>query len=149
MKIIIETIPHDQQRYNTCGDWQWVWEGGEETLRIKVSKMKLEPGSQSPAYMEFAIGIHEAVEAMLCRMSGVTEEMVDKFDNAPDVIDRCGKLAIEPGDDRDAPYRQQHCLATGIERILCFALGIAWDDYETQLAVMSEEYRGKDKPIDG
>ena len=36
MKIIIETIPHDHQRYNTVGDWQFSPDG---TLHVKVSEM--------------------------------------------------------------------------------------------------------------
>jgi len=36
----------------------------------------------------------------------------------------------EPGDSPDAPYRAEHSIATGIERILAGAGGIDWQTYE-------------------
>lgn len=34
MKITIETIPHNQQRYPTCGDWQFL---NSDELAVRVS----------------------------------------------------------------------------------------------------------------
>ena len=36
----------------------------------------------------------------------------------------------EPGDDPRAPYVVQHCIATGVERILAALLGVSWKRYE-------------------
>jgi hypothetical protein len=56
MKIVIETIPHLDQRYKTCGDW--FYEG--EDLHIKVSDLK-------DWKKEATIAVHELVEAILCK----------------------------------------------------------------------------------
>jgi hypothetical protein len=118
MKITIETIPHNQQRYKTCGDWQWV--NGD--LVVYVSEM----GNWG---YEAAVGIHEAVEAILCRAAGVPGTLVDAFDKAYDGID-------EPGDEADAPYRNQHCFATAVERMLIAALGVKWSSYEQAIEAL-------------
>ncbi len=112
MKITIETIPHGQQRYDTVGDWQWV--GGD--LVIYVSEM------ENWGY-ETAVGLHEMVEAVLCRAAGVPGELVDAFDKSYDGIG-------EPGDEADAPYREQHCFATAVERMLIAAYGMSWAEYD-------------------
>ncbi len=135
MKIIIETIPHLEQRYNTCGDWQWE----EETLHIKVSEMGLAKDYLT-YYAEMVIGIHEAIEALLCRFDGVTEKQVDEFDTSKTIQKEIEKLEIEPGDHPKAPYRKQHLLATGIEKILCVLFHIPWFEYEGRLIEMTEEY---------
>lgn len=135
MKIIIETIPHDQQRYNTCGDWQFT---DPNTLHIKVSEMQ-NNGQIRHEIMEAVVGLHEAVEALMCTMDDVTEKEVDAFDKDELYQKECKELDIEPGDHPKSPYKQQHSLATGIERILCAAFGIDWFEYENQLIEISEE----------
>jgi hypothetical protein len=122
MRIVIETIPHDQQRYDTVGDWQFI---GDDLI-IKVSKFfpKLvrEPIVPYDNY-EFLIGIHELIEAILCKAYGIKEEEVDYFDmsheNHPD-----------PGSLKDAPYYRQHLIATIIEKMLASELGVIWEEYE-------------------
>jgi len=138
MKIIIETIPHNNQRYNTCGDW--TWEDNFKTLHVKVSEMIDIVNVVSHTYMEATIGLHEVIEALQCQADGVLSKTVDDFDLSQDTTDDCEKLDIEPGDHPDAPYKQQHTLATGFERILCFCFGIPWYEYENQLITMTFEY---------
>jgi len=122
MKIVIETIPHEDQRYPTVGDWQWYSDGN---LSIKVSNL-------SDWRREALIAVHELVEVLMCKQDGVTEQSVDEFDKNyeanrhPDNFD-------EPGDDPSAPYVKQHCVATGIERILAANLGVNWKEYEEEL----------------
>lgn len=118
MKIIIETIPHRKQRYPTVGDWFYDKKG---TLHIKVSDMR---------YWKFEalVAIHELAEVLACKAAGVSQRSVDKFDMKYEK-DRAGGDESEPGDDRNAPYRRQHCFATGIERLLAAELGISWNDY--------------------
>lgn len=121
MNVKIEVIPHNQHRYPTVGDWYF--EG--ENLVIKVSKL-------SDWRLEMLIVLHELVEVLKCKHDGITAEEVDKFDKAfevkrgPDNFD-------EPGDEPDAPYVKQHCLATGIERIMAAELGVSWKEYEQEL----------------
>ncbi len=42
----------------------------------------------------------------------------------------------EPGDDPTAPYVKQHCLATGIERILAQQWGVVWSEYADELEAL-------------
>jgi hypothetical protein len=131
MKITIETIPHLEQRYNTCGDWSF---DKNDNLTIKVSEMPVAGDNGS-----MLIAIHELVEALLCRMQGITTADVDAYDLAYDATD-----GVEAGDQPDAPYHAQHCVATGIERMLAPMFDMRWLDYEAELDDMTEEYANKD-----
>ena len=113
MRIVIETIPHEDQRYPTVGDW-WVDEAG--TWQIRVSEM----GNEKAAFL---VGIHELVEMATCLSDGITQEEVDKFD-------RHYAGEGEPGDDMDAPYWKQHQLATNVERSVASWLQVDWNEYE-------------------
>ena len=121
MKTIIESIPHNLQRYDTVGDWFFV----NDTLVIRVSELK------EPRHM-FLVALHELWEAILCNDRGITQEMVDIFDKDfeahrhPDNLD-------EPGDSPNAPYRHEHSSATGIERLLAAELHVDWSTYEGEL----------------
>lgn len=126
MRITIETIPHSNQRYNTCGDWQLDSEGN---LSIKISEM---PKTGTPG--EMAVALHELVEVMLCILRGITQEEVDEFD-----LNYSGEG--EAGDEPEAPYCQEHNIATGIERIFASEAGITWKNYENELTQMTEGYK--------
>ena len=120
MRIIIETIEHKDQRYDTVGDWQFI---GDD-LVIKVSKL----GDEQ---MEFLVGLHELVEAYLCKAFGISESLVDSFDKAnPD--------SPEPGALPGSPYYRQHFLATIVERTVANELDVNWDDYEAVIETMSQ-----------
>jgi hypothetical protein len=137
MKIIIETIPHDQQRYNTCGDWKWT---AVDELTIKISAFP--GGMKSSKYLyETLVAVHELVEAISCDARGIGEHQVDAFDNDEHWIDEADQLEIEIGDHPEAPYKEQHCFATGIERMLCAYFKIDWFEYEKELIKMTETYR--------
>jgi hypothetical protein len=125
-RIIIEVIPHDQHRYPTVGDWFTDKEGN---LVIRVSEL-------SDWRREYLIALHELVEVMQCRQDGVTEKEVDRFDMAYERRRPEGDVS-EPGDDAKAPYRDQHCLATGVERIAAASLGVCWSDYADELEGLS------------
>lgn len=127
MKILIETIPHDKQRYPTVGDWYYDGPADDQILHIRVSEL-------GDWRYNALVALHELVEVLACKHAGVTQWNVDEFDieyekNRPEGDDS------EPGDSPQAPYRRQHCLATGIERILCAELGIDWATYDR--AIMS------------
>lgn len=97
-------IPHEQQRYDTEGDWQSF---GDDLL-ITVSE---KPDLRKCV----AIAIHEIVEAVLCSQAGITQEQVDAWDMS--------HLDVkEPGDLPDAPYNRQHCVASIIEDLLTLEL---------------------------
>jgi len=125
MKIVIETIPHEQQRYTTVGDWFFDKDG---TLQIKVSAL-------SDNKREMLIAVHELVEVLTCGYEGITQEVVDKFDMRFSFVEHPDE---EPGDSPEAPYKSQHCLATGIERILAAHWGVDWKTYEKELSDLPE-----------
>jgi len=133
MKIVIETINHDEQRYPTVGDWYWQKEPevtasgtrANEVLHIKVSAL-------SDWRREALIAVHELVEVLLCKHEGITQESVDVFDKQFEAT-RPEENFDEPGDDPQAPYVKQHCTATGIERLLAAQLGVNWKEYEAEL----------------
>jgi hypothetical protein len=127
MKITIEFIPHLDQRYNTCGDWSFAPDGD---LSIKVSILQ-----DTGIAGSYLIAIHELVEALLCDHHGVDTSAVDAFDKAYDMTSD-----IEPGDHPGAPYHEEHCIATGVERILAPAFGVWWLPYEDELAELTEQY---------
>ena len=118
MRIIIQTTPHSLQRYNTIGDWYTDRISGD--VKIFVSNL-------ANWRYELLIAVHELVEAFQCMHNGVAEEAVTKFDKQ--FVERDS----EPGDSLQAPYAKQHCLATGIERVLAFALDVKWQLYEDTL----------------
>lgn len=122
MKIIIETIPHNQQPYPTVGDWRKDEDG---TVRIKVSDM----GNDDYAFL---VGIHEAIEQRLCEKRGITTEEVDAFDKKFETEREAGLHGDEDeaGDAPDAPYRKEHFFATNIEALISAELGVNWQEYE-------------------
>jgi hypothetical protein len=152
MDIIARTIPHEQQRYPTTGDWELQPAGctihtRPAALHVRVSKMPDERYEQ-------LVAVHEIIEALLCKQAGVSEESVSEFDELyeakRDSLTQHANTAIaastalkkafgctclitndsEPGDDIHAPYYRQHQIATGIERILAAELGVDWNAYE-------------------
>src|SRR3974390_2972338 len=120
MKIIIETIPSNQHRYETAGDYYWD-PVESETLHVKVSE------DLPPPYMWLLIS-HELHEALMCLHQGVGFNEIDDFDTAFEDQRKPGN-EDEPGDDPRAPYHLQHRRAEILERLFAEFLNIRWDDY--------------------
>lgn len=81
---------------------------------------------------DVAVAIHELVEAIHCEMTGTTELEVCQHDRqfeAERVVGRHSEDA-EPGDDPRAPYRESHQRANHVERAVCHALDVIWEDHE-------------------
>lgn len=126
MNINIEIIPHETHRYPTVGDW---WFDEQGNIQIRVSKL-------SDWRREALIAVHELAEVLMCKHDGVSQESVDEFDKQFEAKREAGELTdeyAEPGDSSDAPYVKQHCVATGIERVLAAELGVKWREYEREL----------------
>lgn len=102
-----------RMRYDTLGDWP-------NYDNILVAEM----GNED---YELAVGIHELIEAHLCKRNGITPEQVDEFDMKWEVN-------TEPGDEPEAPYAKEHAAATEVEKAVCKALGIDWDTYDQFLS---------------
>jgi len=111
MYINVKTIPHKEQKYDTCGNWHFE----PDELQISVSEMKNDDYA-------FLIGIHEAIEAWLCHRRQISEDSVTEFDKA-------FRSEGEPGDDPAAPYRQEHFFAMSVERLIAQQLGVDWEEY--------------------
>jgi hypothetical protein len=130
MRIVIDFIPHQAQRYDTLGDWFIdTSPTKEQFLHINVSQLGQEMS-------ELAIAVHEIVEAVICLQDGITDEMVDQFDFAFDAGQKAGQIwpNEEPGDSPDAPYYEQHQLATRIEREVVASVGMSWREHEQNCA---------------
>lgn len=136
MKIIIETIPHDQQRYETCGDWL-IRENGDIQIFVSAFGSPME---------EALVGLHEAHEALMCIERGITQEQVDKFDMEFEA-NRQPEDESEPGDDPSAPYHEPHGIATGIERIMAAALHTPWKTYEGKINALFNASLTTQKPL--
>ena len=117
----IELILHGEQRYETAGDWQIDADGA---ICIKVS----DTGYRMDALL---VGIHEAVEAILCDAHNVLESDVDAFD-----IEFCKTHDLEkeePGEDPKAPYRREHAAADVVERIVALQADENWGEYSDRI----------------
>lgn len=120
MKVVIESIPHGQHRYDTIGDY---WVDRDGTLQIRVSQMG------KPEHM-FLVALHELIEVTLCTVRGIAEPDIKAFDMAmPDD----SPYADDPGHDPAAPYHREHVFAEIIERIMALEIGIDWQEYDAAL----------------
>jgi hypothetical protein len=124
ISISVISHPHSQQRYNTVGDY--VYSQTHDHIGILVS------ACSEPDY-EFLIALHEFVEAYLVKRAKISEEEITQFDLAhPDG---------EPGEHPQAPYREQHAIATLVERLMAVALQVDWDKYEAEISTIVKGYK--------
>ena len=104
------------------GDWQLKPDG----LHIFVSRM-------SDQRYEFLVGMHEAIEAYLCKQAGISQVAVDRFDRAYERRRKPGDER-EPGDNPKAPYHKEHMFASRVERMLADQLGVNWGAYDREVS---------------
>lgn len=125
MKIVIETVDHKDQRYNTIGDY-WIDEGG--VLQIRVSNL-------GNTLYEKMIAIHELTEQALTEFKGIPEKEITEFDLMFEKEREQGlhKDNDEPGFDLRSPYHDQHALATSFELGMCALAGIKWNEYSNKV----------------
>ena len=121
MLIHVEQIPHKNQRYETCGDWQFMPNG----LHINVS----DTGNRMSNLL---VAIHEIVEAVLCEANGIKEKDVDAFDIEFEK-NRTNESLDEPGDDVKAPYHKQHKIADVVERMVALQAGVDWEEHNRRV----------------
>lgn len=122
-KIIIRMIEPENHRYPTVGDW--LYDAESDTLEIRVSKM-------ADYRSEMAVAIHEFFEAVECLNKDISETTVTAFDLKfeDERADGKHKETDEPGDDKRAPYREQHIGATFVEQEVCSRTGLTWIAHE-------------------
>ena len=115
------SIPHEMQRYNTVGDWNYA-EGGE--LIVSVSDCSaFDPCTNTAQNTENLIVVHEIIEAMICQDRGISEASVTQWDL--DHIDH-----PDPGSIPGCPYYREHMFAELIERAVAAELDVNWDTHE-------------------
>lgn len=119
MRVVIETIDHKDQDYPTVGNY-WTDEKGD--LQIRVSEM-------NDFFYCGMVAVHEFIEWLLCKKAGITEKEITDFDLKFESERKEGNLD-EPGFDKNAPYRNQHCFATSVELGMCALAGIDFKNYD-------------------
>ena len=110
--ITIDFIKPDENRYVTHGDW--VNHNG--SLHITSTSYGNKNGS-------FLVALHELVEAWLCNHDGIDEKDVMAWD-------LCHPDADEPAEVEGSLYRKQHDVAIAVEKLVCEAMGIDWENHE-------------------
>ena len=117
-EIHIKCIPHDEQRYETLGDY---WET-ESKIEFRIS-------DTGNANYNMAILMHEIWEEHRNRMLGIKEIDVTQFDiNHPELDD--------PGLSKEAPYHATHMESDAIERVCIVMSHEDWIDYEKRCSEM-------------
>ena len=112
--------PYSEMRYPTAGDYF----EKDDILHFEIA----DTGNE--LYNELIL-IHEMVERVMVKARGITDQQIDEFDMAHLDSD-------DPGDEVDAPYRDEHCIATAVERMICGYLGISWREYDEAVVRLSD-----------
>ena len=120
LRMHIETIPHQSQRYPTVGDY-WLDDNGIE--QIRVSEMM-------DWRYEVLVAVHEIVEMALTRHRSIAEEAITEFDVKFEQDKEKELVHGEAGDNVNAPYRREHFFATNLERLFAAELGVDWFEYD-------------------
>ena len=120
MIIDVKVIPHNQQRYETVGDWYFNKDNNRLTIRVSAMRNKK---------YEFLVAMHEQIEAMLCIERGICEKEITLFDMKFEADRQPGDTS-EPGDSPLAPYRREHFFATSLERLMAAELEVDWSKYD-------------------
>ena len=126
--------PHQDQRYETIGDW-WFSEDG--TLQVRISDMV------DKRYV-FLVEQHEIQEALLCYWNGVEEDSVTQFDMEYEAKRQPGDNT-EPGDQYEAPYHKYHQVATTCERLSASLINVDWDVYDHTMEQLLEPAKERAK----
>ena len=125
MNINIRTVPNEEIKlrkgFTGC---DWWWDG--DLLTVMVA-------SELPWEEAMVLAMHETSEAIICKKTGITHEMVDAYDR--DFKDN-NAVDVAAGDYPDAPYKIPHHFATAIERIMCGAMNVDWKPYDDRLSAL-------------
>lgn len=129
MQITIKVVPHNEQRYETVGDWWFDNQSnpvsGETVLEVRVSNL-------GNGDYESLIALHEVAEAILCLKRGIKEKDVTAFDETFEKARGEYPLIFgdsEPGDHPKAPYHNEHLFASRLEQSMAMELGVDWKGY--------------------
>lgn len=99
-------------------------------------------GDNSPAFIgcadtgndisNFAVLVHEQIEAMWCWLNGVQEKDVSEFDTKFFTDQLLGLIPedAEPGYHKGCPYAAGHFMAEQVERFVLERFGMMWSAHE-------------------
>jgi hypothetical protein len=121
MKTIkIYTIPMQDQRFTTQGDWK----EDDKELNIWITDM-------GDWKCEFGVFVHEIVEWAICKHMGVTSDECDAFDALFEKEYDEGKwdISVEAGYDPRCPYRKGHVWGDRVSRVMLWLIGVSWKEY--------------------
>ncbi len=130
LNVEIKTIPHNQHRYPTVGDYFYNFDAEKIKTIIHVSDMKNES-------YEFLVSIHEQIEEFLTRLRGISEDSITAFDINFEK-NRKDEDFSEPGNDPKAPYFKEHQFATIIEKFIALELGVDWNIYDETICRLDD-----------
>jgi hypothetical protein len=121
MKILLDVIPHSEQRYPTPGDYF------KEDGMWKIVASELPNPDHS-----FLIQLHELIELYLTQKRGIEEPDIMAFDLQYEKERNVGDHSEEeePGDDPRAPYYREHQYASAVEYLMAVALDVDRNDYD-------------------
>jgi hypothetical protein len=120
MDFETKVIKHQEQRYNTVGDWY---------PNIPQTKMFIRVSDMKNQDYNFLVMFHEIIESYLCHRRKISEPKITEFDVKYEAKRPAGDTS-EPGDDPEAPYRKEHFFATSLERLMAAELGVDWGKYD-------------------
>jgi len=118
--IEVDAIRHKDQRYDTVGDWEFTPDGSKLTVRVS---------NTGTATYNVCVAVHEIIEAVLCKVRGIKDEVVTEWDKAHEDHP-------DPGSIPGCPYYREHMFAMMVERAFAAELDIDWMDYEAVLENM-------------
>lgn len=122
MEVQIQTVKPPLIRHEQVGDW--TYSEARPSFVVSVSSEVKTDESK------LAVAIHELIEAFLCRRNKIEDGTVCQFDKMFESERKAGHWKDEePGDDPRSPYREQHQRATHVERAVCHALEITWENH--------------------
>jgi hypothetical protein len=120
--IIMQIRNPEEMRFTDVGDWGYNWKG-------QLVIVSIETGSD---IANKGILIHEYVESILCKLNGLTNEMVEHDDLLKDQ----GKLKYQ-----QVCYWKYHRFATKIEKIFIESSDLTWNKYDNIVNKKWEEIR--------
>jgi hypothetical protein len=133
LDIIIQTVKHEDQKYNTIGNYESGVPGMEKKVELTPGSVIITVSDMGDWRKELAVAIHELIEVSLaCWIGGITDEQIVEFDKKYEELAKQGLISddSEPGDNPDAPYYVYHKIATVIEYGLLVSLGVSEAEYE-------------------
>jgi hypothetical protein len=134
MRILVLTVPHENQRYSTAGDW---YESSGHGPFPPGSMVTVSDTGDKDSNL--LIALHEIFEMHLCKRDGVPQAAVDDFDVKFEDARARGECEGEPGDAAGCPYKQQHRQADLLERFAAELLGVDWGEHEKKIDKLGGE----------